>query len=262
MSQRPKHVCFYSKRKIEGGSPSLAFLEELSKTSFTSEFQFICVDSCGKCTACQDRHPGQCITRQKLPTWLKAVPTLLIDGESDPLIDDNVFNWLSLRKIQDTPASNSRNNFNEPPPPKITSRSETSYDSKNSPPVYESSYNNPPVKSGSKMNFPEPIQTRTSPNQASKEVNKTTSEEEPMWSSAETATSNKWSDGYSFIEDQFSIEKGTGGSRFERNFSLLDNVTEVSKPSPQSEKAKALNNAFDDFRKQRDSDLPGPVMRR
>jgi len=83
-----------------------------------------------------------------------------------------------------------------------------------------------------------------------------------MWSSAETASSNRWSDGYSFIEDQFSIEKGTGGSRFERNFSLLEQEPETTKPSPQSEKAKALNSAFDDFRKQRDSDLPGPVMRR
>lgn len=255
MSQRPKHVCFYSKRKIEGGSPSLAFLEELSKTSFTNEFQFICVDSCGKCGACQDRRPGQCTSRPKLPTWLKAVPTLLIDGESDPLIDDNVFNWLSLRKIQDAPASRSRNTFNEP---KMTSRSESSYNSNNSPPVYDST----PARQSGKVNFPEPVQTRASVNQASKEVSKPTSEEEPMWSSAETATSNKWSDGYSFIEDNFSIEKGTGGSRFERNFSLLEQEPETVKPSPQSEKAKALNNAFDDFRKQRDSDLPGPVMRR
>jgi len=253
MSQRPKHVCFYSKRKIEWGSPSLAFLEEISKTNFTSEFQFICVDSCGKCGSCQDRRPGQCTSRPKLPTWLKAVPTLLIDGESDPLIDDNVFNWLSLRKIQEAPASRSRNNFNEPPPPKLTSKNENSYN----PPVYDSS---PP---STKSNFPEPVQTRSSPNQASKEVHKPNEGEEPLWSSAEIATSNKWSDAYSFIDDQFSIEKGTGGSRFERNFSLLDPIQEEkAKPSQQSEKAKALNNAFDDFRKQRDSDLPGPVMRR
>ena len=256
MSQRPKHVCFYSKRKVEGGSPSLLFLEELSKTNFTSEFQFICVDSCGKCSYCQDRRPGQCTGRAKLPTWLKAVPTLLIDGESDPLIDDNVFNWLSLRKIQDTPASRSRNNYSEPPAQKVSSRNDNN--NTYQPPAYDAK---PPTSA--KSSFPEPIQTRTSPNQASKEVNKTTSEEEPLWNSAELATSNKWSDGYSFIDDQFSIEKGTGGSRFERNFSLLDETpAEQAKPSQQSEKAKALNNAFDDFRKQRDSDLPGPVMRR
>jgi hypothetical protein len=255
MSQRPKHVCFYSNKKVQGGSPSLAFLEELAKTNFSSEFQFISVDVCGKCVYCQDRRPGQCSARAKLPKWLKAVPTLLIDGESDPLIDDDVFNWLSLRKIQEAPASGSRNKFTEPPPPVVANKNDNrSYD----PPQYDP---NPPSAKQSK--FPEPIQTRTS-GQASKEVTKPTSEEEPLWSSAELATSNKWSDGYSFIDDQFSIEKGTGSSRFERNFTLLDQaVPEVSKPaSQQSEKARVLNSAFDDFRKQRDSDLPGPVMRR
>lgn len=253
MSQRPKHVCFYSNRKVSGGSPSLAFLEELSKTNFSGEFQFICVDACGKCASCQDRRPGQCAARAKLPSWLKAVPTLLIDGESDPLIDDDVFNWLSLRKIQDAPAPRVRNTYTEPPPPKVGSRTDNN---NNSPPTYDP---NPPTNKPTK--FPEPIQTRTS-GQASKEVAKQSSEEEPLWSSVELASSNKWSDAYSFIDDQFSIEKGTGGSRFERNFSLLDQVPEVAKPaSQQSEKAKALNSAFDSFRKQRDSDVPGPIMR-
>lgn len=256
MSKRPKHVCFYSNRKITGGSPSLAFLEELAKTNFSGEFQFICVDACGKCGHCQDRRPGQCNNRSKLPSWLKAVPTLLIDGESDPLIDDDVFNWLSLRKIQDAPAPRGRNNISEPPPLKVSSRND---DRTVNPPTYDP---NPPASS-SKSAFPEPLQTRIS-GQASKEVTKPSSEEEPLWSSAELASSNKWSDGYSFIDDQFSIEKGTGGSRFERNFSILDQTPEAtSKPgSQQSEKAKVLNNAFDDFRKQRDSDVPGPAMRR
>lgn len=224
MSNRAKHVCFYSKK-----CPlSKVFLEELVKTPYTNEFQFICVD------------PGP--NRPKLPTWLNAVPTLLIDGEPDPLVDEKVMNWLSLRKIQ-APASSSNNRFVEPPPPKITS-------TRNNEPAFK---------------MPEPIQTRSTPGAASKEVKQPSAESEPIWNSMELSSGNKWSDAYSFIEDQFSIEKGTGGSRFERNFSLLDdgmtNHNSAGPKEPMSEKAKVLNNAFDDFRKQRDADLPGPMAR-
>jgi hypothetical protein len=224
MSNRAKHVCFYSKKCPH----SKSFLEELSKTSFTSEFQFVCVD------------PGP--NRPKLPPWLKSVPTLLIDGEPDPLVDEKVMNWLSLRRIQ-APARKSDNRFVEPPAAQVTS-------SRSKEPTYK---------------LPEPVQTRSSPNAASKEVKQPTAEAEPVWNSVELSSGNKWSDAYSFIDDQFSIEKGTGGSRFERNFSLLDDGITGQGPTQakeaMSEKAKALNSAFDDFRKQRDSDLPGPMAR-
>ena len=254
MSGKPKHVCFYSKRKIEGGdSPSLIFLEELSKTPFTNEFQFVCVDACGKCQSCASRRPAMCSAKAKLPSWLKCVPTLLIDGESDPRIDDDVFNWLSMRKIQSSGAPARRNNtFNEPPPQQVSSRGESQY----APPVYDSA---PPPRAGK---LPEPVQTRTSPNQASKEFTNPSSEIEPEALSAEISGGNRWSDPYSFIDDQFSIEKGTGGSRFERNFSLLDAAdVEPPKPTKESEKAKALNSALDNYRKQREADMPKPVFR-
>lgn len=253
MSNKPKHVCFYSKRKIEGGdSPSLVFLEELSRTPFTSEFQFICVDACGKCQYCASRRPAMCVGKAKLPGWLKCVPTLLIDGESDPRIDDEVFNWLSMRKIQGAPARRT-NTFSEPPPPQVSARGDNQY----APPVYDST---PPKKGGGGL--PEPMQTRSSPGQASKEVKNPTSELEPEALSAEISGGNRWSDPYSFIDDQFSIEKGTGGSRFERNFSLLDaNDVEPPKPTKESEKAKALNSALDNYRKQRDADMPKAPMR-
>lgn len=251
MSNRPKHVCFYSKRKIEGGeSPSLIFLEELARTPFSSEFQFICVDACGKCQFCNSRRPAMCVNKAKLPNWLKCVPTLLIDGESDPRIDDEVFNWLSMRKIQDNTPARKTNTFNEPPPPQISNKGNSQY----APPVYD-----PNPKSAK---FPEPIQTRTNPNQASKEVANPHSDIEPLAISAEISAGNKWSDPYSFIDDQFSIEKGTGGSRFERNFSLLGPEENVPlKPTKESEKAKALNSALDNYRKQRDADMPKPPMR-
>ena len=242
MGKRPKHVVFYSKRCPH----SKSFLEELAKTSFTPEFQFVCVD------------PSP--NRPKLPTWLSSVPTLLIDGEPDPLTDEKVFNWLAMRRIQESsPTPRNIVSYSEPPKQQVTNRPE---ESRNAKPVYDPT---PPAQKRPGQ-LPEPIQTRTSPNQASKEVSIPTADGEPAWNSNEIGGTGKWSDAYSFIEDEFSIEKGTGGSRFERNFSLLDDAPpEGRAPSAapqQSEKAKALNSAFDTFRKNRDQDIPLPGPRR
>jgi hypothetical protein len=243
MSRRAKNVCFYSKRCPH----SKSFLEELAKTSFTPEFQFVCVDPAPN--------------RPSLPTWLTSVPTLLIDGETDPLTDEKVFNWLAMRRIQDnSPASRNSISYSEPPKQQVSSRNDVP---RNGPPVYDAS---PPPQQARRGQPPEPVQTRSSPNQASKEVAVPAAEGEPAWNSNEIGGTGKWSDAYSFIEDEFSIEKGTGGSRFERNFSLLDDGTPAggppATPAQQSEKAKALNSAFDTFRKQRDQDLPAPGPRR
>lgn len=82
MSQAP-HLCFYSKRcKF-----SAMFLEELAKTPFAREFRFICVD------------PDTSGRRPQLPPYLKAVPTLKIDGEPEPRTDTQVMNWLSERRV-------------------------------------------------------------------------------------------------------------------------------------------------------------------
>ena len=83
------------------------------------------------------------------------------------------------------------------------------------------------------------------------------------------AGTGKWSDPYSFIEDQFSIKDGVGASRIERNFTMLDGMSyneggsvKSAPPSEQvSEKARALNNAMEDFRKKRDADMPAPINR-
>jgi len=203
MSQKPKHVCFYSKRKIDGGdSPSLIFLEELAKTPYTNEFQFICVDACGRCQNCASRRPAMCSGKSKLPSWLKCVPTLLIDGESDPRIDDEVFNWLSMRKIQGGAPARRLNTFSEPPPPQVSARGESQY----APPVYDanprgsgggsggSSGGGGSGSGGSSKGFPEPVQTRTNPNMASKEVKNPSSEIEPEALSAEISGGNRWSD--------------------------------------------------------------------
>ena len=75
-----KNLCFYSTKC----SWSKAFITEISKTPFKSEFQFISVDP-----------PLQ----QALPKWLKKVPTLMIKGNPEPLTDSEVMNWLYERKM-------------------------------------------------------------------------------------------------------------------------------------------------------------------
>lgn len=84
MSKR--HLCFYSNKD----KWSKAFLEELAKTNWSPEFQFICVDP----------DPN----RPSLPKWLKQVPTLVIDGEQEPIkTDTEVMNWLYERKMKEMP---------------------------------------------------------------------------------------------------------------------------------------------------------------
>jgi hypothetical protein len=81
-----KHICFYSNSVSDKWSK--AFLEELSKTPWVNEFKFVCVD------------PGP--NRPSLPKWLKQVPTLVIEGDKDPIkIDTEVMNWLYERKLRE-----------------------------------------------------------------------------------------------------------------------------------------------------------------
>jgi hypothetical protein len=76
-----KHLCFYSSK-----CPwSKAFISELSQTSYKKDFQFMCVDP-----------PIQF----KVPSWLKKVPALVIQGEGEPRVDGEVMNWLYEQKMQ------------------------------------------------------------------------------------------------------------------------------------------------------------------
>ena len=83
MSRAPVHICFYSNRC----EWSKAFITELASTPYKGEFRFVCVD------------PSP--TRPSLPTWLKKVPTLVINGEPEPRTDNEVMNWLYERKMRD-----------------------------------------------------------------------------------------------------------------------------------------------------------------
>jgi len=77
------HTCYYS----EKCKFSQAFLEELSHTPYAKDFRFVCVDA----------KPGQ--PRPTLPSYIKAVPTLMIKGETEPRTDTNVMNWLSEHRL-------------------------------------------------------------------------------------------------------------------------------------------------------------------
>ena len=83
----PRNLCFFSARCRY----SQNFLEELAKTPYSKEFRFISVDPQG----------GQ---RPQLPSYVKAVPTLMIEGEREPRTDSLVMNWLSERRLKEKSA--------------------------------------------------------------------------------------------------------------------------------------------------------------
>ena len=85
------HICFYSNRC----EWSKAFLTELSQTPYKNNFRFVCVD------------PSP--TRQTLPSWLKKVPTLVIQGENEPRTDGDVMNWIYEEKMKNSGASANSN---------------------------------------------------------------------------------------------------------------------------------------------------------
>lgn len=83
-----KNLCFYSNKDPW----SKAFLEELRGTPWVAEFSFICVDPSAN--------------RPALPKWLKQVPTLVINGDKEPIkTDTEVMNWLYERKMRSRPAA-------------------------------------------------------------------------------------------------------------------------------------------------------------
>ena len=88
-----KNLCFYSNKD----KWSAAFLEELKTTPWVKEFTFICVDPTPN--------------RPALPKWLKQVPTLVIQGDEEPVkTDTNVMNWLYEKKMKEMPKKQSTAN--------------------------------------------------------------------------------------------------------------------------------------------------------
>jgi hypothetical protein len=80
-----RNILFYSNRcKL-----CESFFVELAQTKFKNDFQYICVD------------PGPNNQRPRLPGFLKKVPTILIDGNSnEPMEGAEAMNWLWVAKMQ------------------------------------------------------------------------------------------------------------------------------------------------------------------
>lgn len=237
-----KNICFFSMscRHCQ------AFLGELSKTSYASEFELICVDP-GKRPA----------TFATLPTWLKVVPTLVIRGESEPRIGPGpVTNWLFERRMADSAAESGI---------KTSTGGSKALDERNAPlamPVYTA-------------DIPKPtIAGRTDPTSishsatAGKPTSTTTAVGEPTPYHINEMGSTKLSDSYGFLADAFSMEKGTGTNRIVRNFAQLSEVAGVpgaaggsSASSGRSKKEEAQVSAMEQYMKMRDSDITGPIKR-
>jgi hypothetical protein len=83
MSTQATNLCYYS-NKCQW---SKAFVTELSKTPWKSQFRFVCVDP----------SPG----RPPLPPWLKKVPTIVVAGEQEPRTDSDVMNWLYEKRMKE-----------------------------------------------------------------------------------------------------------------------------------------------------------------
>ena len=76
------NICFYSNQcKV-----CKAFFSELSSTPFKNDFKYVCVDT---------------TPRNRLPGYLKKVPTIVVQDENEPLVGNEAINWLWIKKMQD-----------------------------------------------------------------------------------------------------------------------------------------------------------------
>ena len=83
------NICFYSNQcKV-----CKAFFSELANTPFKNDFKFVCVDT---------------TPRNRLPGYLKKVPTIVVQGEGDPLVGNEAINWLWIKKMQDPRMNNNQ----------------------------------------------------------------------------------------------------------------------------------------------------------
>lgn len=89
-----KHICYYS--NSEKDKLSAPFLEELKKTPWIRDFEFICVD------------PSP--NRPPLPRFLKQAPTIIVSDDKENPVKEGmeVMNWLYTRKMLEQ--------ANNPPP--------------------------------------------------------------------------------------------------------------------------------------------------
>jgi hypothetical protein len=221
------HVCYFSKKCRF----CQAFFEELSKTPYTREIRFICVD------------PSP--SRPPLPAWLKSVPTLIVEGEASPRVGpSSVNNWLAERRM----AGGGGGGGGVP------------------------SYSTPAVSTIPAMSakLPEPISANTPADskQGPPDLPGSHMDGPQAWHGEMDGSS--WSDGYSFLNDNFTSERGY--NPIVRNFESLVATPSMggmgggvggggmagNAPVQRSAKEEKLLKDFEAYSKSRDMEFSAP----
>jgi hypothetical protein len=238
-------------------------MNELAKTPYAAEFILVCVD------------PSP--SRPPLPPWLKSVPTMIPAGSSEPLIGPGaVNNWLSARKMGISERKSGSEALEE-----------------RNMPVRPPEYNPdlaPRPNATARMPAPTPAHM-TASTAASASTSGSSSGKPDMlgvkayegtdanvlaYHGNEMSGSGKWSDSYSFI----GTEGGSSdkmynpiGRQFESLISNSGTMTAgvgadsrsaagAGAGAKRSAKEDAELKKLEAYMAARDSDVPGPVMRR
>jgi len=221
-----------------------AFLEELSRTPFVSQFQLICVD------------PSP--SRPPLPSWLKSVPTLLVAGENEPRVGPGpVNNWLFEAKMGGGGG------------PKNTQQMMDDRRDTLAAPIYNPDMN-PRGELTSRSN-PRVGGSLAVSNTGSVAPNVGPAAGEPSAYYGSEMEGGTWSDNFSFIGSEFTSDKGV--NPIERNFASLipggaagssaaAAAAAIAGPQEKrSAKEDALLKEFEAYTASRDRDISRPVAR-
>jgi hypothetical protein len=250
-----KHQLYYSKRCRF----CQAFLEELSRTPYTREFALICVD------------PSP--SRPPLPGWLKSVPSLLVAGEHTPRVGPGpVNNWLFERKHSSGGGSATASRERAHPAAVLEERR-----APNAPPEYNPNMAPRPdasARSGTRPSALPPAISGATKADSSMGPPTLAGEDGPLGFHSTEMGGGKLSDSYSFIQTNFTSDKGY--NPILKNFESL-----VSQPTLEgfagagagagagarppaikvSAKEAKLLSDFESYSASRDRDIPGPLRR-
>jgi hypothetical protein len=254
---------------------STAFLSELKNTNFASEFQLICID------------PSP--TRPRLPSWLKAVPTLVAIGESTPFVGNQAINWLFERRLGTTSSQiqPKQREMLAPPVYQATVENVPQNTRKAAPDfkIATSTYDKPvvaptgyaPINVGpqprEKPQFADTnVMNQRPANIGNQTYNTTVTGDGPIgdfkeWSPTENGQKH-YSQTYSFLDEKMNviIDKGftimDGGSVGGVAGTNAPNMLAMPAAQGVSKKEMEQNRALEDFMRSRDSGVPRAPQRR
>lgn len=237
-------------------------MNELAKTPYASEFILVCVD------------PSP--SRPPLPPWLKSVPTMIPAGSTEPLTGPGaVNNWLSARKMgieerkTGANALEERNKLERPPEynPELAPRpNATARMPAPAPTAAHVVSGGSASSAGSSSGKPDFLGVK---------AYEGTDANVLAYHGNEMSGSGKWSDSYSFL--------GAGDGSSDKMFNPIGRQFESLIANPglpgntlsgagaaggggggpkRSAKEDAELKKLEEYMAARDSDVPGPVMRR